>query len=197
MIHREGSRPDCRKPLKQDNRISERGTMDEPLKIYTFPDPILKTKAMPVEQIDDELQRLIDRMAVTMYAAPGIGLAANQVGETQRVVVYDVFSRDGKRSPSILINPEIVTAEGSVVYEEACLSVLDYSAEVERAERVLVRGVDRDGNPVRVEAEGLLAICLQHEIDHLNGVLYIDHISSLKRSLYKKKLRKMLKNGRL
>jgi len=169
--------------------------MAETLKIYTFPDPVLKTKAMSVENIDEGLQRLIDRMAVTMYAAPGIGLAANQVGATQRVVVYDVSSRDGDHSPSILINPEIVKAEGSILYEEACLSVLDYSAEVERAERVLVLGVDRDGNPVRVEAEGLLAICLQHEIDHLNGVLYIDHISSLKRALYKKKLRKMQKKG--
>ena len=169
--------------------------MAETLKIYTFPDPVLKTKAASVENIDEGLQRLIDRMAVTMYAAPGIGLAANQVGETQRVVVYDVSSRDGDRSPSILINPEIVMAEGNIVYEEACLSVLDYSAEVKRAERVLVRGVDRDGNPVRVEAEGLLAICLQHEIDHLNGVLYIDHISNLKRALYKKKLRKIKKKG--
>jgi peptide deformylase len=173
------------------------GTMAETLKIYTFPDPVLKSKAAPVENIDEGLQRLIDRMAVTMYAAPGIGLAANQVGETRRIVVYDVFSRDENRSPSILINPEIVMAEGSIVYEEACLSVLDYAAEVERAERVLVRGVDRDGNPVSVEAEGLLAICLQHEIDHLNGVLYIDHISSLKRALYKKKLRKMQKKGDL
>jgi peptide deformylase len=166
--------------------------MAETLKIYAFPDPVLKAKARAVENIDDGLQRLVDSMVVTMYAAPGIGLAANQVGETQRVLVYDVFSRDGDRSPSILINPEIVMAEGRIVYEEACLSVLDYSAEVERAERVLVRGVDRDGNPVDVEAEGLLAICLQHEIDHLNGVLYIDHISSLKRALYKKKLRKMV-----
>jgi peptide deformylase len=169
------------------------GAMAETLKIYTFPDPVLKTKAATVENIDEGLQRLIDRMAVTMYAAPGIGLAANQVGETRRVVVYDVSSKDGNRSPSILINPEIVMAEGTIVYEEACLSVPDYSAEVERAERVLVQGVDRDGKPVRVEAEGLLAICLQHEIDHLNGVLYIDHISSLKRALYKKKLRKMQK----
>ena len=169
--------------------------MAETLKIYTFPDPVLKTKAASVENIDEGLQRLIERMVVTMYAAPGIGLAANQVGETQRVVVYDVSSRDGDRSPSILINPEIVMAEGNIVYEEACLSVLDYSADVKRAERVLVRGVDHDGNPVRVEAEGLLAICLQHEIDHLNGVLYIDHISNLKRALYKKKLRKIKKKG--
>ena len=167
--------------------------MVEPLKIYTFPDPVLKAKAAPVENIDGELQRLIDQMTATMYAAPGIGLAANQVGETQRVVVYDVFSKDGDRNPSILINPEIEMAEGRIVYEEACLSVPEYSAEVERAERVLVQGVDRDGNPVRVEAEGLLAICLQHEIDHLNGVLYIDHISSLKRALYKKKVRKKRK----
>jgi peptide deformylase len=170
--------------------------MTETLKIFTFPDPVLKSKAAPVENIDDGLQRLVDRMVVTMYAAPGIGLAANQVGATQRVVVYDVLSRDGDPHPSILINPEVVMAEGRIVYEEACLSVLDYSAEVERAERVLVRGVDRDGNPVDVEAEGLLAICLQHEIDHLNGVLYIDHISSLKRTLYKKKLKKMMQKGR-
>jgi peptide deformylase len=132
-------------------------------------------------------------MAETMYAAPGIGLAANQVGLLKQLIIYDV-NHDKDRDPSVLINPEIVMAEGEILYEEACLSVIDYSAEVSRSARIKVRGVDRHGNPVDIEAEDLLAICLQHEIDHLNGILFIDRISSLKRSLYKKKLKKMLKN---
>jgi peptide deformylase len=128
-----------------------------------------------------------------MYGAPGIGLAANQVGLLKRVLVYDLSPRDKDRNLSVLINPEIISAEGDIVYEEACLSVVDFSAEVTRRAHVQVRGVDRDGNPLDIEAEGLLAICLQHEIDHLNGVLFIDHVSSLKRALYKKKLKKILK----
>lgn len=167
--------------------------MTEEMKIYTYPDPILRGISKPVENIDGETQKLIDSMAETMYEAPGIGLAAVQVGVPLRLIVYDIHSGDGKRKPSVLINPEIVLAEGSVVYAEACLSVLEFSADVERSSRVKIKGVDRDGNPLDIEAEDLEAVCLQHEIDHLNGVLFIDHISSLKRSLYKKKLKKLMK----
>lgn len=165
----------------------------EPMRICTYPEPVLRETAKPVENIDDDVLELIDHMAVTMYAAPGIGLAANQVGELKRVVIYDLTPREEGRNLHVLINPKIVLAEGETSYEESCLSVIDYSAEVRRNAHVKVTGVDRNGKPVDVEAEGLLAICLQHEIDHLNGTLYIDHISNLKRALYKKKLKKLLK----
>jgi peptide deformylase len=167
--------------------------MAEKLDICTFPDPILREKAKSVENINGDIQELIDNMAATMYGAPGIGLAANQVGELKRVVVYDMTPRESGHNFSVLINPEIVEAEGSIVHEEACLSVVDFSAEVTRRSRIRVRGLDRNGKPVDIDAEGLLAICLQHEIDHLNGLLFIDHISTLKRTLYKKRLKKMLK----
>lgn len=166
--------------------------MSKELKIHTYPDPVLKEKATRIEDIDEDLQRLIDGMAETMYAAPGIGLAANQVGSLKRVIVYDVTPRGEGHHLSVLINPEIVLAEGDITFEEACLSVVDYSAEVRRSAQVKVRGLDRKGNPVDVEAEGLLAVCLQHEIDHLDGTLFIDHISSLKRALYKKRLKKKM-----
>ena len=165
---------------------------DEPT-ILTYPDPVLRTTASPVENIDERLLKLADNMLHVMYGAPGIGLAANQVGALDRLIVFDRQPGKEGRDPCVLINPEIVLSEGDVKYEEACLSVVDFSAEVTRNARVQVRGVDRQGKPVDIEAEGLLAICLQHEIDHLNGVLYIDHISSLKRALYKKKLKKKLK----
>jgi peptide deformylase len=170
--------------------------MVEKVKIYTYPDSILRAKAAPVENIDDGIQTLIDRMAETMYAAPGIGLAANQVGEAKQIIVYDLTPQEEGRNLSVLINPEIILAEGEIVYEEACLSVIDFSAEVTRSARIKVRGVDRNGDPVDMEAEDLLAICLQHEIDHVSGVLFIDHISSLKRSLYKKKLKKMMRKSK-
>jgi peptide deformylase len=170
-------------------------TMAEKMDILTYPNPLLRVKAEPVEDIDEDIQELVESMAKTMYAAPGIGLAANQVGGQRRVLVYDLSPKDTGRNLSVIINPEIVLAEGEIVHEEACLSVIDFSAEVTRRSMVKVRGVDRHGKPVDIEAEGLLAICLQHEIDHLNGVLYIDHISSLKRTLYKKRLRKNLKKG--
>ena len=166
------------------------------MKIYTYPDTLLRNKAAPLQNIDGDTQALIDGMSETMYAAPGIGLAAVQVGEPKRVIVYDLTPRNEGRNLSVLINPEIVMAEGKIVYEEACLSVVDYSAEVKRYANVKVRGVDRQGDPVDIEAEGLLAICLQHEIDHLNGRLFIDHISSLKRTLYNKRLKKMLKKAK-
>ncbi len=168
--------------------------MADKLTIYTYPDPILRKKAKAIENIDGNIQRLIDGMAELMYAAPGIGLAATQVGEHKQLIVYDLSPKDEKRNLSVLINPEIVLAEGDIVYEEACLSVIDYSAEVTRRAKIKVQGVDRHGDPVDIEAENLLAICLQHEIDHLHGVLFIDHISTLKRSLYRKKLDKILKD---
>ena len=167
--------------------------MTEKMKIYTYPAPVLRVTTELVKNIDEGIQKLVEKMAETMYAAPGVGLAANQVGELKRVLVYDVSPTDTDRSLSVIINPEIVLAEGDIIQEEACLSVIDFSAEVSRKAQVKVRGVDRDGNPVDIEAEGLLARCLQHEIDHLNGVLFIDHISSLKRALYNKRLKKMLK----
>jgi len=163
------------------------------LKIYTYPDEVLKSPAEAIENIDDDLQHLIDRMIETMYAAPGIGLAANQVGVARRVVVFDLSPREVGRNPAVLINPEIVEDEGLICREEACLSVVDFSAEVNRSARVHVRGADRHGNPVAIDAEDLLARCLQHEIDHLNGILFIDRISSLKRAMYKKRLKKRLK----
>ncbi|MBN1627613.1 MAG: peptide deformylase [Deltaproteobacteria bacterium] len=167
--------------------------MTEQMKIYTYPDPVLRSVCKPVENIDENIQKLIDSMAETMYAAPGIGLAATQVGVPIRLLVYDIHEEGDKRNLSVVINPEIVLAEDSIVFSEACLSVPDFSADVVRKARVKVKGVDREGNPLDIEAEDLEAVCLQHEIDHLNGVLYIDHISSLKRSLYKKKLKKMAK----
>jgi peptide deformylase len=165
------------------------------MKVHTYPDPVLRAKAEIVENIDDSLLALIEDMGQVMYAAPGIGLAANQVGSLQRVLVYDLRSQPDEKRLSVIINPEIVQCEGEILYEEACLSVIDFSAEVKRHAEIKVRGYDRNEKPVDIEAEGLLAICLQHEIDHLNGKLFIDHISSLKRALYKKRILKMLKRG--
>ena len=169
--------------------------MNDTLTIYRYPDPVLRTKAHPVENIDGKLQELIDSMTETMYKAPGIGLAAPQVGESIKLVVYDVTPSEEGNNINVIINPEIISREGSVVYEEACLSVYDYSADVTRSEKICVKALDREGNPVEIEAEGLHAVCLQHEIDHLNGILFIDHISTIKRSLYKKRLKKMRKKG--
>ncbi|MCG6879229.1 MAG: peptide deformylase [Deltaproteobacteria bacterium] len=160
------------------------------MKIYTYPEPVLKRNAEPVENIDEGLQEIIDQMLETMYAAPGIGLAANQVGVLKRVIVFDGSPREEGSNPRVLINPEIVAAEGSIRWDEACLSVPDYTAEVSRKSNIRVKGLDRDGNPLELEAKDLLAVCLQHEIDHLDGILFIDRISSLKRALYKKKLKK-------
>jgi peptide deformylase len=167
--------------------------MAEKMRIYTYPEPILRTRAEPVENINGDLQDFIDSMAATMYEAPGVGLAANQVGEPKCIIVYDISSKEKGQNLNVLMNPEIVLTEGEVVHEEACLSVVDFTADVKRFARVKVRGVDRHGEPLDIEADGLLSICLQHEIDHLHGVLFIDHVSSLKRTLYKKKLKKLLK----
>lgn len=165
------------------------------LEIVTFPDKFLKQPTRPVENINGELQLLIDRMAHTMYAAPGIGLAAIQVGVDKSLIVYDGnLGQDGP-SLEVLINPRIIQSEGTVLSEnEGCLSVPDFRADVKRHESVLVEGVDRHGNPVRIERDGFMAIVLQHEIDHLNGTLFIDRISALKRQLYRKRVLKQLKH---
>ena len=164
------------------------------MKIYTYPDKILRKQSRPVQNIDGAIQEIINGMSETMYAAPGVGLASLQVGIEDSILVYDVAPRDGNRDLHVLINPKIIVGEGEVISEnEGCLSVPDYRADVKRAKTVLVEGVDRDGNPVRIEAEDFLATVLQHEIDHLNGTLFIDRISKLKRELYKKRIHKQLK----
>ncbi len=160
------------------------------LEILKYPDPKLKKKSLPVEKIDEGLRRLIADMAETMYAAPGVGLAAPQVGHSLRLAVIDVTRADQEKNLLVLINPEIISAEGECTWDEGCLSVPDYNEDVKRKERVTVRHLDAEGNLCEIEAEGLLAIALQHELDHLDGVLFIDRISSLKRALYRRKLRK-------
>ncbi|MDA8170888.1 MAG: peptide deformylase [Nitrospiraceae bacterium] len=158
------------------------------LKIRTYPDPVLRGKAKEVTNIDGALQRLIDNMIETMYAAPGVGLAANQVGILQQILVIDINPRQQTEYPLIaLLNPRVVTAEGSAEGEEGCLSLPGFNAVVERAERVFVKGVDREGKETEIEATGLLAVALQHEIDHLRGRTILDKASPLKRSLYKKR----------
>lgn len=167
----------------------------EPLKILTYPDKFLSEPTKPVENIDEKIRNLIKDMASIMYQAPGIGLAAIQVGINKSLLIYDVSPRDEKRSLQVLINPRIIESEGKTISEdEGCLSVPDFRANVKRAASVLVEGFDSEEKPLRIEAEGLLAVVLQHEIDHLNGILFIDRISSLKREMYKRRVKKNLKS---
>ena len=158
------------------------------LTILEFPDPRLRTKARPVEAVDDGLRTLIDDMFETMYAAPGIGLAATQVDVHKRLLVVDV-SPD-KSEPHALINPRIVEKDGEAITEEGCLSVPGYYEEVTRAQHIRVRHLDRDGEEQEMEAEGLLAVCIQHEIDHLDGKLFVDYLSEAKRQRIRKRLQK-------
>jgi len=158
------------------------------LKILEFPDPRLRKQAVPVVAVDDALRALIDDMFETMYDAPGIGLAATQVDVHQRLLVTDVSS--DKSEPYVLINPEIVEKDGVTVTDEGCLSVPGYYESVERAEHIRVQFLDRDGEMVEMEAEGLLAVCIQHEIDHLDGKLFVDYLSEAKRLRIRKKLEK-------
>jgi peptide deformylase len=161
------------------------------LEIRKYPDPVLRKKALAVEAIDEALLRLIDDMVETMYAAPGVGLAAPQVGVSKRVIVVDVGSREEGRPLTVLINPVIVEREGSAEGEEGCLSLPDFTASIKRSEMVAVEGLDRRGTPVRVEAEGLFAVALQHEMDHLDGTLILDRASLLKREFFKKRFEKL------
>ncbi|MFH1217094.1 MAG: peptide deformylase [Pseudomonadota bacterium] len=160
--------------------------------ILKYPHPILRHPAEPVTEFNEELLKLISDMAETMYDAPGVGLAANQVGVLLQLVVVDVSPKDEKKLIP-LINPEILEGEGSQVDEEGCLSVVDYAANVKRFERIKVRAFTPTGKQIEFEAEGWFARVIQHEVDHLRGTLFIDHLSSLKRALYKKKRRKQLK----
>jgi peptide deformylase len=158
------------------------------LRILEFPDPRLRKKAAPVEKVDDDLRTLIDDMFETMYAAPGIGLAATQVDVHQRLLVADVSAE--KNDPRVLINPVILEKDGIAVSEEGCLSVPGFYEEVERAEHVRVRYLDRDGNEAESDFEGLLAVCVQHEMDHLEGKLFVDYLSETKRQRIRKRLDK-------
>lgn len=166
------------------------------LPILTAPDPILKQKAEPVEQVDDAIRTLLDDMLETMYDAPGIGLAAPQVGVLKRVIVVDVASEEDGPQPLKMVNPVVTWESEEIgVYEEGCLSVPKSYSEVERPSEIKVAYLDEQGAEQQLEADGLLATCIQHEIDHLNGTLFIDHISRLKRSLILKKLTKLKKAG--
>lgn len=158
------------------------------LTILEFPDPRLRTVAKPVERVGDDLRLLIDDMFETMYAAPGIGLAASQVDVHKRFMVIDVS--EARDQPLVFINPEILSAEGTETCEEGCLSVPGIFAEVKRAERIRVRAQDRFGETFELDADGLLAVCIQHEMDHLAGKLFVDYLSPLKREMVRKKLEK-------
>lgn len=155
--------------------------------IKKYPEKVLREKTKPVSEFNSELQELIDDMIETMYAAPGVGLAANQIGVSKQVTVIDVNVGEEKSSLIVFVNPEIIYAEGENSSEEGCLSIPEYTTIVKRAERVKVKYFDRDGKPMEIDAEGLLAKALQHEIDHLNGVLLIDRIGRIKREFFMKR----------
>ena len=164
------------------------------LQVHEFPDPILQQHAMPVTVFDDKLRQLAADMLETMYGERGIGLAANQVAVLKQIVVVDVMAGDedhGQREPKVLVNPKIVAASGETAIEEGCLSVPEFRAEVPRAEKIKVEYQDLEGQPQTLEADGLLAICLQHEFDHLRGRLFIDYLPPLKQRMVKKRLAKL------
>ena len=162
-------------------------------KILTYPDPILRQKAKPVTRFDDRLKELAADLGETMYAAPGVGLAATQIGVLLQVVVIDVANEEKKRRFTTLVNPVISQGEGSVLGQEGCLSVLEFEAKVKRFKKIHVSALDLEGQPVEFDAEDRFARIIQHEVDHLHGRLFIDHLSALKRNLYKKKLKKILR----
>jgi peptide deformylase len=167
------------------------------LPIYTAPDPLLKTISTPVEEVNDDIRKLVDDMFETMYDAPGIGLAAIQVGVQKRLLVLDVVGKGGDElpQPMALINPEITwVSDHDATYEEGCLSVPEHYADVIRPAEIEVTYLDVDGKSQKLKADGLLAVCIQHEIDHLDGILFVDHISALKRNMI---LRKLLKQKKM
>jgi peptide deformylase len=164
------------------------------LTVLTAPDPRLKAKAKPVDKVDDQVRKLMDDMLETMYAAPGIGLAAPQVGVSKQIIVLDIAGKDEKPAPLKMANPEVIwKSDETVVCEEGCLSVPEQYAEVKRPAKIRVRYLDHENEIREMDAEGLLATCIQHEIDHLNGVLFIDKISMLKRNMILRKLAKAKK----
>jgi peptide deformylase len=163
--------------------------------LIIIPDPLLRQVSKPIETVDKELLQLADDMLETMYDAPGIGLAAIQIGVPRRLLVIDVSREEDEKIPQVFINPEIITSSDErSVYEEGCLSIPEYYAEVERPAAIAVKYIGRDGKQHEIQADGLLATCLQHEIDHLNGVLFIDHISRLKREMVIKRFTKAAKS---
>ena len=164
--------------------------------LIILPDPVLRQVSRPVETVDAALRALADDMLETMYDAPGIGLAAIQIGEPLRMLTIDLSGEDEEKAPRVFLNPEILSSsDARSTYEEGCLSIPDYYAEVERPATVVVRYLGLDGKEHEEEASGLLATCLQHELDHLNGVLFIDHISKLKREMVVKKFTKLARRG--
>ncbi len=157
------------------------------MKILIYPHEILRQEARPVEKIDGEFQGLIDQMLEMMYKAKGVGLAANQIGELKQLVIMDVTPSEEGPNPIVLINPRITELEGEEVGEEGCLSVPNYTAPVKRAFRLHLTGYDRNGKDVRIEAEGLLARCIQHELDHLKGICFVDRLNPVRKVLFRKK----------
>jgi peptide deformylase len=167
------------------------------LNVCTYPDAVLRQEAVAVDKVDRILRKLMDDMVETMYDAPGIGLAANQVGKPIRLIVIDLQRpEEGEHGLIVLANPELVAAHGEIVCEEGCLSVPDFFAKVKRCEEVTVRGFNPDGRITEVNASGLLAVVLQHEMDHLNGRLFIDHLNPIKRDIFKRKWKKKLKQAK-
>lgn len=162
--------------------------------VLIYPHPVLREIAQPVEQVDDDTRQLIEDMAETMYAAPGVGLAANQVGVAKRVFIIDIAVEDEPSDLRVFVNPEIVHSSGTQTYTEGCLSFPGASEDIKRAECVVVRALDKEGNPFELEAHGLLAVAVQHENDHLNGVLLIDKLNALKRRLLSSKLARKAKS---
>ena len=163
------------------------------LDILRFPDARLRTKAVPVTEVTDGIREFLDDMLETMYEAPGIGLAATQVNVHQQIVVVDVSEE--KDQPICLINPEIIQESGEEICEEGCLSVPEYYAEVKRADTITVKALDRDGKEFELNADGLLAVCIQHELDHLKGKLFVDYLSPLKQQRLRKKFEKLAKQA--
>ncbi len=165
------------------------------LEILTYPHDILRNRAEPVKEVTDDIRQFIDDMAETMYAAPGVGLAANQVGVAKRIVVIDVEYPDDKPNLMVFVNPVIVEKNGAVTWEEGCLSFPEIHEDVDRAETVKVRALGRDGKPFELDADGLLSIAIQHELDHLEGVLLIDHVSFLKKRIINRQMQKAKRTG--
>jgi peptide deformylase len=163
--------------------------------ILKYPEPRLKQVAAPVKEVTDETRQLVDDMAETMYAAPGVGLAANQIGVLQRIFVIDIAGEDEPSELRVFINPEITDMSGTQTWEEGCLSFPGITEEIRRAERVHVKALDRDGKPFELEADGLLAVAIQHENDHLNGVVMLDKLNAVKRKLLGRKLARARETG--